>query len=210
MRDGVGSRARRTKQEGNICNEKCLFCDDAPESLEHMLACPAIVSRYSSEFKRIRQLIDPCDLLEGRLQWIQPQEKITQPLANLWKARLPYRRTEEKELQAMLSKIESHDKTAGMLGILPPRLHDVLLAYHRDSLKHAPRDSQLKSLRKEPVSRSTRYAVRSWTWHSVSGRNGAPESVNYSSPDDLSSSSNAGALPCRTRSGNVRRDVRGP
>lgn len=147
-------RRCRIKSEKNeaggkwLCNEKCLFCDDAPESLEHMLACPAIVSRYSSEFKRIRQLIDPCDLLEGRLQWIQPQEKITQPLANLWKARLPYRRTEEKELQAMLSKIESHDKTAGMLGILPPRLHDVLLAYHRDSLKHAPTDSQLKSLRK--------------------------------------------------------------
>jgi ribonuclease HI len=129
-----------------LLNEKCVFCNATPETLEHIFSCPLTIQKHKVGLRDIEHLVDPLRRLDGSLQWMQHKDT-TPSLVSTWKLRLPNTKMNDKELTDMLSKIEGHNKTAGMLGILPPRLHDILFAYKYAMLETPPTDAQMKTMR---------------------------------------------------------------
>ena len=63
-----------------------------------------------------------------------------------------------KDRRGMLDQIDKHDNTAG---ILPPRIHDVLLSYKCLSQKETPTDAQVKTMRKEVSTQNNRFEILS-------------------------------------------------
>jgi predicted secreted protein len=54
----------------------------------------------------------------------------------------------QEETKKMLTKIENHDRLAGMLGILPPGVSEVLFRYHSAASTTTLSDAEIKNLRK--------------------------------------------------------------
>jgi hypothetical protein len=87
------------------------------------------------------------DLLSGHLQWFEANEHKSS-LTEKWMQTFKNENASQEETKKMLTKIENHDRLAGMLGILPPGVSEVLFRYHSAASTTTLSDAEIKNLRK--------------------------------------------------------------
>jgi hypothetical protein len=101
------------------------------------------------EYKRIKDRLDPLQKLEGELQWFLPRQG-SPNLLQMWDRWIcQHEHPESEVLPDQLKKIQQHDTFAGILGIMPPGIHDVLLAYQQKYSPTPMSEAQVKTTRKD-------------------------------------------------------------
>jgi hypothetical protein len=123
------SHDRRVKihaQDEEKMNTYCLFCNNEHESLRHIYTCKTVHDMYLRKLQTISQVIDPLDEFKGKLCWFRIDDNRT--LSERWASKFKAYEREDKvdKMDEKLKAIESHDRFAGMLGIMPKGLHTVL------------------------------------------------------------------------------------
>jgi ribonuclease HI len=133
------------KEQKYLTNVKCLFCKESDESLRHLLTseCPVFSSTLRQHHEDMNEFLDPYDLLNNTIQWFKDDQRDTE---KTWKETFQQQKDEVIE-EKLLTYISKHDRLAGMLGILPPRIDDILLQYHKNKIGRALNDSDIKYLR---------------------------------------------------------------
>ena len=130
-----------------LLNENCVFCNAIPESIQHIFSCEHVRTKYHPDIVSLRKLCDPLDLLSGHLQWFEANEHKSS-LTEKWMQTFKNENASQEETKKMLTKIENHDRLAGMLGILPPGVSEVLFRYHSAASTTTLSDAEIKNLRK--------------------------------------------------------------
>ena len=118
---------RETVQCKVASNEDCLFCDSHPESLRHMFTCKEVRKQYFSKIQEVVQIIDPNNSLQGQLCWFSDTD-MNSSLSKEWRKKFSsYKEDDEKQgVMETIERVEKHDKFAGLLGIMPIGLHDIM------------------------------------------------------------------------------------
>jgi ribonuclease HI len=136
-----------------LTNQWCLLCEEkghkVEESTRHIFTCPSMLLTRQPEYKRIKDRLDPLQKLEGELQWFLPRQG-SPNLLQMWDRWIcQHEHPESEALPDQLKKIQQHDTFAGILGIMPPGIHDVLLAYQQKYSPTPMSEAQVKTTRKD-------------------------------------------------------------
>ena len=108
-------------------NSECLFCEASTESLRHIFTCQKVHKLFEKHIGEVIQGTDPSGKLKGQLTWFSTGSA-PQALSRIWNEAFESYAKEDKESGIMdsLNTIEKHDRFAGILGIMPRGLHEVL------------------------------------------------------------------------------------
>jgi hypothetical protein len=126
-------------------NERCLFCDECEESLRHIFTCRKSLEEVAQQMNKVKDSLAEIKGLE--LDWFCPHAQ-QQDLWKDWEALFPlFKKEDEQEMKRILNRIQKHDRFAGIIGIMPKGIEQLLTTYLHRSTNVSP-EAGLQTARK--------------------------------------------------------------